>query len=530
MAVASTPDYASPDSYFVFVIGNCEEWPENREEQGDIAVYREYLGAGVPPDQVVFVKDDQTTKENCQAKFKELLKTTLPSTTLVFYFGGHGIPSGFKTQGDEIWQYKDVLALIESHFQGDRVLLLLDCCASGNFCQWLLDPTAITKDYVCLCSAPPYVTATDEGEEWVLNLCWIQCMRRSNEGVPLSRAMDLLVDRTALVFGDQFFCYVTMGVDANAVDWFPRHRHSSDLPPAKWKSLRQDIPSDGKVSSRWGVGDCVFYKHPGGLPSTSKSYQYIPPCWLVGVISEIQKDRRMKILVTYPATRLSWEVEECQDHLMNDLYMAQMWMVPDEFEEAQVALAKDFKYYDFSLVISSQVEFSAEGRGDLKGSISDWRDFDWEYWLEKDSWKSLSFFGPHVLVKENGAHEAALVSVETIVSSSPDCNHKFPQSLEVLNQDASKWQRRALVRSIETSGKAIVNVRTTIGRNLAAFWPEDEVWYDADPMDPDKTSLSILATHAEFTLAGEYCPLAYEDGDFALSPTHYVRGKKGCLC
>lgn len=205
-------DYGAPDSFFVFLVGHCEEWPENREEQGDIALYKEYLAAGVPKEQICYLKDDaECSQSNCQQQLQNFLTGTRAGTTLHFYYGGHGKPSGFKTIGG-IWTYSQVCQTIDASFQGERVLYLLDCCASGNLCHSIpkFNTHSKNKQYICLANTPPFVRASDEGEEWVINHCWLQCMRVNSNGknVPLQLVMEFIADRLALVLGNQFFGYV----------------------------------------------------------------------------------------------------------------------------------------------------------------------------------------------------------------------------------------------------------------------------------------------------------------------------------
>jgi len=98
-----------------------------------------YLQAGVPSHQIVHVMDDEEcTLANTRQQLLQFLMSIeqqqllTKSSTLVFYYGGHGMPGGFVMSDDEWWPYADVVSLIESEFQGGRVLYLLDCCASGN--------------------------------------------------------------------------------------------------------------------------------------------------------------------------------------------------------------------------------------------------------------------------------------------------------------------------------------------------------------------------------------------------------------
>ena len=101
-----------------FTIYTWTEWPEERAEEGDEALYNEYIDLGVPPDQCMYIKNDDCTKTNCQEKLEMFLNRASASllsrqnqdTTLVFYYGGHGIPRGLATIGG-IWMCKFSLFL-----------------------------------------------------------------------------------------------------------------------------------------------------------------------------------------------------------------------------------------------------------------------------------------------------------------------------------------------------------------------------------------------------------------------------------
>lgn len=502
-------DYGEPTSFFVFLVGHCEEWPDNREEQGDIALRDEFLRAGVPSNQVCFLKDKQCTKANCEEELQKFLGSTRKRSTLVFYYGGHGYSLGFKTIG-EPWLYAEVCSQIDSLFQGERVLYLLDCCACGNLSYSI--PIKTEKSYVCLANTAPYLRASDEGEEWVINHCWLQGMRRSN--IPLQLVAEFIADRLALVMGDQFFGYLSPTVDSQATDWMPRHRQAI---PEKldWPRLEKNIPSDGIVTSDWSVGDPVFYKHPGGEPAN------IPPSWLMGYIVAEASNGSVRVRVEWPGRpSLAWVVTAHRDQLMNDFYMGQTWMLPRRFEEAQVELARRFRYIDFS----------AEPCTVLKGSehdtVLDWRDYQWSQDMDvvQDEGEENPY-GPLVAVqgKEPGDQRAVPVPQKV----------PFLESLSSIHtdEDGVEWERNAMIEGILSADKSICNARTQFGSTkLLAFWPEDGLWYDAEPLDPDRVPLSILATHAQFTLKGLYCPLKYEDGEYALSPLHYVRRRKDKIC
>jgi hypothetical protein len=105
----------------------------------------------------------------------------------------------------------------------------------------------------------------------------------------------------------------------------------------------------------------------------------------------------------------------------------------------------------------------------------------------------------------------------------------FLQSLDDVDGMDGVWARKALIASIESSGKFVFDAKGTMGSKLVAFWPSEDEWYDAEPLDPQKVSLKILASHVKFTQKGAYCPVLYEDGERHLSPAFYVNRRQSCL-
>lgn len=528
--MTSCPDYGDAESFYVFIVGHCEEWPENRVEQGDIALFDEYLAAGVPPSQICYIKDKECSKTNCQEKLEFFLKETRPNTTLIFYYGGHGQPTGFNTIYEK-WTYRQVVSTIDNLFQGERCLFLLDCCASGNLARWLAPPFHVTKTYISVANTAPFVEASDDGDEWPLTYSWIRGMRANDGALPLERIIDFLTDRIALVLGDQATIFATAGIDCRGCDWLPRRRPGDISDSIEWAHLKYNIPKDAIVSSRWSTGSSVFYKHPGG--SYKDASEYLPPGWFNATILACRRDKDIDIctvdlLVQCPLKGFTWKVEVLRKELMNDFYMAQMWMVPEQCEKAMCVLARSFKYLDFSIRPDIMVQVIDPDGTVKSGRVLDWRYFDFEAYLKSDDCNSEPPFGAHVPVHWSDSDNSTLLPVHEItepnISFSP-----FLQSLDDTKGTEKEWARKAMLLSLETSGKTICNAKDAVGSRLVAFWPEDEVWYDAIPLDPNNISLKILATHVNFALKGCYCPLSYEDGDLQTSPIFYVDRRTCCL-
>ena len=162
---------------WVFIVGNCKEFAEDRETLGDEKLYHSFLEF-LPSDStnVVWLKDDQCTKENCKDQFKRLLQQSQSSEdTLVFYYGGHGVRTGFRTLNAK-WKYKEVIDMVEKFFGGNKVWFLVDCCHSGAFCQFL--PSHTRKTYLYLTSTSADYRAS---EGWTITESFIY---RMQGGIP----------------------------------------------------------------------------------------------------------------------------------------------------------------------------------------------------------------------------------------------------------------------------------------------------------------------------------------------------------
>ena len=134
------------------------------------------------------MKDDDCTKRKCEEELKQLLlKRSKPNDTLVFYYCGHGIPSGFSTlaenkDDDKIWQYDNAIQCIHQHFRGNKVWCLLDCCFSGSFTKKLRSFSSNllhdNKTYLCITTITTDTVAYDcTYDQWNLSGPFIRAMR-----------------------------------------------------------------------------------------------------------------------------------------------------------------------------------------------------------------------------------------------------------------------------------------------------------------------------------------------------------------
>lgn len=303
------------------------------------------------------------------------------------------------------------------------------------------------------------------------------------------------------------------------------------------------------------------------------------PGWYYSVIlsSDNKGYMNLKVHCSYD-TQIYWIVHHISQHeLMNEFYLCQVYMISDELEEIQVFLAKRLQYITFSIsahtiihVIQSNKKIEEEERGATttttktttteQAMVVDWRVFDWGDCLQNLKENNNNNFsnvrGAHVPIRWLKSGQEELIPLGRIEEPTfdddddddPDVTTKFlhqQQRQSIITIDPEKEEeegedqddkeeicaRRALIKSIESSGKILCNVQEELGTNkIMAYCAEDDEWYDAIPLDVETVSLETLATHVEFRpLEGKYCPLRYKDddeGDEVLSPLLYVRRRQ----
>ena len=140
-----------PQRTWVFVVGILQwehkdlfdSFPQkNRRDAQLVEFFRQQ---GVPPSQLVFLKDSQATTRRVETSFPVFLSKAGPDDLLIFYYTGHGYKSEdeqttyFATYDDSEntvgWPTDAIIRDIEKYFKGSRALLTADTCFSGTLAQ-----------------------------------------------------------------------------------------------------------------------------------------------------------------------------------------------------------------------------------------------------------------------------------------------------------------------------------------------------------------------------------------------------------
>src|SRR5712692_3704517 len=157
-----------PQRTWVFIVGTLkwqhsemfESFPQQNRRDAQLADF--FRRQGVPPEQMVYLQDEQATTRRVRNELSNLLARTKEGDFLFVYFTGHGYKSDDESKtffatynaSDEVpgWSTESIISDINWSFCGSRVLLTADCCYSGS-----LERDARRLDrrlsYACLTSA-----------------------------------------------------------------------------------------------------------------------------------------------------------------------------------------------------------------------------------------------------------------------------------------------------------------------------------------------------------------------------------------
>lgn len=143
-----TAQHWDPTRTWVVAVGvleweNEELWnsfPQAGRKDAELVEF--FKSAGVPPNQILFIKDQEATKERIERLTARHLAHAREGDMALFYYTGHGARDNsgityFATydSGEDLSEsalsVPSIFRIIERNFRGDRVLLTADCCYSG---------------------------------------------------------------------------------------------------------------------------------------------------------------------------------------------------------------------------------------------------------------------------------------------------------------------------------------------------------------------------------------------------------------
>jgi hypothetical protein len=537
----------NPMHTFCFLVGRKSDWEgKERDEIGDRALFEKLqTQAGIPAAHCDYLADSQATAGACQQRLQGMLELTTAADTLIFYYGGHGHWKGFHTAKRQ-WKHVHVVDTIEKYFNGHTVVLLVDCCNAANLID-ILKERKLRCNYICLTASPPF---KESGPQYTMTACLIDGLEgslaipRAQSDVTLTDLIAYMADRHAFEKGDLLCSYVFGSIDPLTPFLTAGARYHRDCNFTRSMSVVQDSPAYSRVPAAPNIGERVFYRHAGGTVKTLQGDSvYFYPSWFEGRVEQNNDDGRCRIKAMNPLYKnISWEVTVSPADLLNDLHMGSFFDVSTDFMNANVALAKQFKYLDLGAFRAGAKVRALWWDGILHpGIVLDYKQVDWEDFLEEDSGRQYPAAGPHVPVRwvlegdawdmvpvsrivgepENEGQQDVAAMVRSITTTSEE-------SLACAAKEFTS-ERQVLIKSIESAGKKIVDAKELFGTTkLKYYWPtDDRDWNDGHSVCAEDVDLFELARHANYDVLGDYCPMHCpkfwcEDHKTTIYPAKYL--------
>src|SRR5260370_13164543 len=187
-AYGRKPDW-QPQRTWVFIVGTLkwqhsemfESFPQQNRRDAQLAEF--FRRQGVPPEQMVYLQDEQATTRRVRNEFSEMLARTKEGDFLFVYYTGHGYRSDDERQtffatynaSNKVpgWSTESIVNDINQSFRGSRVLLAADRCYSGSL---LKEPRRLNHrvSYACLTSSLPNQLST---EHWTFTESFLAGLR-----------------------------------------------------------------------------------------------------------------------------------------------------------------------------------------------------------------------------------------------------------------------------------------------------------------------------------------------------------------
>jgi hypothetical protein len=102
----------------------------------DIGLVRALIDRGLPQNQIVALRDEQATTQNCKAQLQWLISQARPGDFLLVFIHSHGslrqggLICTYETGGT--WDFGDLIQQIESGFPGSQACVCVGACHSGS--------------------------------------------------------------------------------------------------------------------------------------------------------------------------------------------------------------------------------------------------------------------------------------------------------------------------------------------------------------------------------------------------------------
>ena len=576
--------------WYACIIGCNEEWCEQRPELGDIGLAK-CLRTILPKQNLLQLYDEYATRSSILSSLERLLdhrnENRMEGTedSLLFYYGGHGLPSQFCTStasGEPQIRHCDIIELLERKFHSGVAWIILDCCYSGSFGEAVLEHKVKEKKlnlkYGCIMSVPPNDKA---GMEWTMTEVFIKAfqsellissdhddkghyMLSTSKGKhPVKKnsihliterqantpshpsweqVIDFLADEMARIKGDRLTTlFIGEGMDDGTILQKPCifGRDEMEQLDRSLQTEQSIIPRnltwtdiDHFHRNKYAINDEVDVKWCG--PVTSANAYAIG--WFPARICSIG-EHRILLSLRDAISEISWKVTLPIDSpcVLAGLPFG-FGFDPHDCIDAVSKAAEQLCYFNTALPPFTKVDVLWNDGKVYEGETV----LSWSEQCREDFKDAV---GPHVQIywdEEDGVSAVPLdkcAAKESLTRSlKPEDFAKLSLTLEQKKSDIST-PLEAILASLENTRKKLLREILYASGNGSC---REQRWeaYDADEdckwlpvevmnIDPTLLPLRVLSSHMCYQETGDYIAVLWEnDSTLSVIPTTFLRPRK----
>ena len=582
--------------HYACIIGVNHEWPEQRKELGDIGLARCLRGphCQLPRERLVELYDKRATRSRVLYSLEQLLNSRNQNVTdddvLLLYYGGHGkreeactfresIVDG-KVQKEPWLRYDEIIDLLETHFHGGTVWVILDCCHSGGFGEAVMQRyydcnNSLNVNYGCIMSVTPSGVA---GMEWTMSECFIRAFKgelrctygdsapyylstkkgkhsikvpdevtmQQNNDIDVKQkchssirrpnweqVIEFLTDEMARIKGDRLttlFCGEKMHSSLKRTCVFGEPSVSTDDIDTETNPLsyisRDESWMDPFVIRSLSINDEVYVKLRG--PTTSK-YSVIG--WLPARIVSINEGKdRIKIHIYDVITETSWVDEMATyDDMFDKTAICGLPFGfnadPQKCVTAVVHFAKQFCYLDTSVHPFTRIQVLWTDGEFYTGRVMSHTEISWEQMKQHEFDDDYNVIGPYLAVQWEEEDTTSLVPMgkcvvvdgQSLANKDIVVAQKSAEEAISTNMKSIETPYDAAMTSFAASGKQLHSPNSPISSDIELTEQNMTEWEAYDAEDKEYLPVKIMNDLISMPLEVlSYHTLYPQSGDFSV--------------
>jgi hypothetical protein len=300
-----------PQNTWVFAVGVIKfdnpktvGWPE--EGRADVELLRALEKRGVSRERILFLKNEEATRDNIVKEFGPFLKRAGADDTLLLYYAGHGSrnyanagrPCTFMTYDTASgWPVNSIFNTVAQNFRGRQVMYTADCCHSGSLVVQSAQQGQSGSALAAGALTSSHVSSTSTGN-WTFTRSLIRMLDGdaaldfSGDGkITFAEASRFVTDEMALAEGQYAANGTSGGFSPDTVMSLtngsaaaPRGTLVEGEWQGKWWKAMVLEEKDGQVFVTWPGWS---RKYDMWLPK-SRTRAYAPKLWPVGARVEVE--------------------------------------------------------------------------------------------------------------------------------------------------------------------------------------------------------------------------------------------------